>query len=108
MKEQRIHRNITHVPKVWGVTYSKLFLTLGGGLLITALGFSMASGAGTIVKIGIICLGGLITVALHGICWWYENQAGIIRDAPFLKKSANSQSVSLQINKFHKTESETN
>ncbi|MDR0310423.1 MAG: hypothetical protein LBJ21_02435 [Acidobacteriota bacterium] len=91
MKEQRIHRNIKHVPKVWGVTYSKLFLTLGCGLLITAAGYSICSGTGTAGRIGIICLGGLITAALHGVCWFLENQDRIDRDAPYLKNSVNSQ-----------------
>ena len=100
MRELRIHRNIRHVPRVWGVTYSRLFLTLGGGLLITALGFSMGSGAGTLVKIGIICLGGFITAALHGVCWFLENQDTIDRDVPFLKNSVNSQSASLQMSRL--------
>jgi hypothetical protein len=95
MRELRIHRNIQHVPKVWGVTYSKLFLTLGGGLLITAVGFSFGSGAGTAGKIGLICMGGLITAALHGVCWWFESQDKIDRDAPFLKNSVNPQTAVL-------------
>ena len=85
-----------HVPKVWGVSYSKLFLTLGGGLLITAVGFSIGSGAGTAGKIGIICMGGFITAALHGVCRWLDSQDVIDRDIPFLKGSVNSQSAALQ------------
>jgi hypothetical protein len=96
MRELRIHRDIKHVPRVWGVTYGKLFLTLGGGLLITALGFSMASGAGTLAKIGIICLGGFITAALHGLCWFMESRDRTDCDVPFLKGSVNSQTASLQ------------
>jgi hypothetical protein len=105
MKELRIHRNIQHVPKVWGVTYSKLFLTLGGGLLITAVGFSFGSGAGTVGKIGLICMGGLITAALHGVCWWFESRDKIDRDAPWLKSTANSQAASLQTLHFTASDS---
>jgi hypothetical protein len=105
MKELRIHGNIQHVPKVWGVSYSKLFLTLGGGLLITAVGFSFGSGAGTAGKIGLICIGGLFTAALHGVCWWLESRDKIDRDAPWLKSAANSQAASLQTIQFTASDS---
>jgi len=100
MTELRMCRHIRHVPKVWGVTYSKLFLSLGGGLLFTAVSFSIGSGAGTAGKIGIICLGALITAALHGVCFWFDNQDSNDRDTPFIKSTASSQSAALQITKI--------
>ncbi|PYV39677.1 MAG: hypothetical protein DMG09_08595 [Acidobacteria bacterium] len=51
MKETPIFRNIQHVPRVWGVTYLKLFATLGGGLLMTTLGFVFTPGATAVVKV---------------------------------------------------------
>ena len=96
MQERRAHRNIKHVPKVWGVTYTMLFLTLGGGLLITAAGFTLASGAGAVGKIGIICMGALVTAGIHGICWWRESRDKIDVEAKYLKNISNSQTASLQ------------
>ena len=45
MKETLIFRNIQHIPRIWGVTYPKLFATLGSGLFITSLGFFLTSEA---------------------------------------------------------------
>jgi len=97
MKETDIFRNIQHVPKVWGITYLKLFATLGSGLLATTLGFSMTSGATAVVKVIVIGLGVLVTLLLYGICFWIDNTDHLERDtAPFLKSEMNSQSLSLQ------------
>ena len=100
MEERRAHRNIKHVPKVWGVTYTMLFLTLGGGLLITAIGFTLGSDAGAVGKIGIICMGALVTTGIYGICRWRESQDKIDVEAKFLKNLANSQTASLQTIQF--------
>jgi len=97
MRELRICRNIQHVPKVWGVTYTKLFLSLGCGLLITAVGFSIGSGTGTVGKIGIICAGAVITASIHCVCRWFESRDMIDCDAPFLKFFANSQTSGIQV-----------
>jgi len=97
MKETTIFRNIQHVPKVWGVTYLKLFATLGTGLVATTLGFSMTSGASAMVKVVVIGLGVVITLLLYGICFWIDNTDQLDRDlSQFLKGEMNSQSLSLQ------------
>ena len=99
--ERPIFRNIQHVPKVWGVTYVKLFATLGSGLLATTLGFSLTSGATAIVKVMVIGLGVVTTLLLYGICFWIDNTDNLERDSSyFLKGEMNSQSLSLQRLRF--------
>ena len=95
--ERPIFRNIQHVPKVWGVTYLKLFATLGSGLLATTLGFSLTSGATAIVKVMVIGLGVVVTLLIYAICFWIDNTDHLERDfSCFLKSEMNSQSLSLQ------------
>ena len=97
MKETPIFRNIQHVPRVWGVTYPKLFATLGGGLLATTLGFVMTPGATAIVKLVVIGLGVTVTVVGYGVCFLIDNTDRLESDsAPFLKRELSSQSLSRQ------------
>jgi len=97
MKETPIFRNIQHVPRVWGVTYLKLFATLGSGLLATTLGFVLTPGATAVVKLMVIGLGIVATLLLYGVCFWIDNTDRLESDsASFLKGELNSQSLSLQ------------
>jgi hypothetical protein len=97
MKEKDIFRNIQHIPKVWGITYIKLFATLGVGLLFTTVGFSLTSGANTVVKVMVIGLGIAVPGILFAICFWLDNTDHLEKDAAFfLKANLNSQSLSLQ------------
>jgi hypothetical protein len=97
MKERDIFRNIQHIPKVWGITYLKLFATLGAGLLFTTVGFSLTSGANTVVKVMVIGLGIAVTGIIFAICFWLDNTDHLEKDsACFLKANLNSQSLSLQ------------
>jgi hypothetical protein len=97
MKERDIFRNIQHIPKVWGVTYIKLFATLGAGLLFTTVGFSLTTGANTFVKVMVIGLGIVVTGIIFAICFWLDNTDHLEKDsACFLKADQNSQSLSLQ------------
>lgn len=97
MKETSIFRNIQHVPRVWGVTYPKLFATLGFGLLATTLGFVLTPGATAVVKVMMIILGVITTVLGYGFCFWMDNTDRLeIDSACFLKSELNSQSLSLQ------------
>lgn len=97
MQERPIFRNIQHVPKVWGITYLKLFATLGSGLLVTTLGFSLTSGASAAAKVMMIGLGVVITLLIYGICFWIDNTDHLDRDlSNFLRSEMNSQSLSLQ------------
>ena len=97
MKETPIFRNIQHVPRVWGVTYVKLFATLGGGLLATTLAFALTPGATVVVKLIVIGLGVAATVFGYGVCFWIDNADRLESDSSsFLKRELNSQSMSLQ------------
>ena len=97
MKETPIFRNIQHVPRVWGVTYLKLFATLGGGLLATTLGFVLTPGATAVVKVMMIGIGVAATVLGYGICFWIDNTDRLESDsASFVKCELNSQSLSMQ------------
>jgi hypothetical protein len=101
MRERPIFRNIQHVPKVWGVTYLKLFATLGSGLLATTLGFSLTSGSTAVVKVMMIGLGVVTTLLIYGFCFWIDNTDHLEKDSsPFLKGEMNSQSLSLQRLRF--------
>jgi hypothetical protein len=101
MLERPIFRNIQHVPKVWGVTYLKLFATLGGGLLATTLGFSLTSGETAIMKVMVIGMGVVVTLLIYAICFWIDNTDHLERDSSyFLKAEMNSQSLSLQRLRF--------
>jgi hypothetical protein len=101
MTERPIFRNIQHIPKVWGVTYLKLFATLVSGLLATTLGFSLTSGATAITKVMVIGLGAIVTILIYAICFWIDNTDCLERDScTFLKNEMNSQSLSLQQLRF--------
>lgn len=97
MKESLIFRNIQHVPRIWGVTYLKLFPTLGGGLLVTTLGFILTPAESAAVKLMMLGLGVVATLALYGVSLWIDNSDPLERDsAPFIRREMNSQSLSLQ------------
>ncbi len=97
MKETQIFRNIQHIPRIWGVTYPKLFACLAGGLLATTLGFFLTSTGTVVVKVAVIALGVVATIVFYGICFFVDNTDRLERDsASFLKCELNSQSLSLQ------------
>ncbi len=97
MRETPIFRNIQHVPRIWGVTYPKLFASLAGGLLVTTLGFFTASGRTAIVKITVIGVGALATLLFYAASLWIDQGDPLEGlSTPFLKDEANSQSLSLQ------------
>ena len=97
MKETTIFRNIQHIPRVWGVTYPKLFATIGGGLLATTLGFILSPGARAIVKVMMIGLGVIATLLSYAVCFWMDNSDRLESDsASFIKGELNSQSLSMQ------------
>jgi hypothetical protein len=101
MKETLIFRNIQHIPRIWGVTYLKLFATLAGGLFITTLGFFLTSGATAVVKVAMIVVGIIATLLFYVICFWIDNTDPLERDsASFLKTDLSSQSLSLQRVRF--------
>lgn len=105
MAERGISRNVQHVPKVWGVTYIKLFASIGVGLLITTVGFVVNSKAGIIGRIFTLLLGSLVTFALYGLCFWFERQDPIARAVKYLKLRWHSHSASRQGTRIYKTQS---
>jgi hypothetical protein len=97
MNERNIFRNIQHVPRVWGVTYMRLFATLGFGLLMTTAGFTLSSGAGALGKVAVVGAGVVLTLAVYVVCLVIDKADALDHDhAPFLKGEMNSQSMSLQ------------
>ncbi len=98
MKETPIFRNIQHIPRIWGVAYPKLFASLGGGLLITTLGFFFVSEETAVVKVMVIGLGSAATLLLYLISLWIDHCDPLEHHCtPFLKNEANSQSLSSQL-----------
>jgi hypothetical protein len=105
MKETPIFRNIQHIPRVWGVTYLKLFPTLGGGLLVITLGFILTPQATAVGKLTVMGIGVAITLLVYALCFWIDNTDRLENDsAPFLKIEMNSQSLSLQRVRIHNRE----
>jgi hypothetical protein len=97
MKETPLFRNIQHIPRIWGVTYIKLFGSLGVGLLLTTAGFLFTNRATAIVKLAVIGSGILITAFLYAVSLWLDNRDPLERDsARFLKHELNSASLSLE------------
>ena len=97
MRETPIFRNIQHVPRIWGVSYVKLFGSLGIGLLVMTVSFALANRGSAFQKISVIVFGVLLTAALYGISFWLDNRDPLgSNTTPFLKHEFNSQSLSLQ------------
>jgi len=94
MTERPIFRNIQHVPKVWGVTYFKIFITLGIGLLFTTVAFSLAPGNSTAMKLSALGFGVLITALAFGVCIFIERQGEIVADPTGLKNVVSSHVIS--------------
>jgi len=74
-----------------------VFITLGGGLLITTAGFTLSSSAGIAGRIGSLCFGALCMVLTHGFFFLMEKKDTINRDTPWLKQSQSAQALSNQI-----------
>ena len=96
MRERRIFLNITHVPKIWGVPYPKVFITVGLLIFLTVGGNAMSGGTGTIVKIMIVAGSVLLAAALHIYFMLRERVDVLEQDVPFIKNELNSQDSSLQ------------
>jgi hypothetical protein len=105
MKETPLFRNIQHIPRIWGVTYIKLFGSLGLGLLLTTGGFLFTNRATAVVKLVMIGSGVILTAMLYAVSFWLDNQDPLESDsARFLKNELNSVSLSLQQIRFHAKE----
>ena len=69
MKETPIFRNIQHVPRIWGVTYLKLFASLGIGLLIMTVAFALVNRGSALLKIAIIVFAVSGALTFFNIGW---------------------------------------
>jgi len=96
MRERRIFLNITHVPKIWGVPYPKVFATVGLLIFTTVVGNALSSGSGTLVKVLIVLAAVILSGALHVFFIMTERVDLLEQDVPFIKNHLNSQSSSLQ------------
>ena len=97
MKETPIFRNIQHVPRIWGVTYLKLFASLGIGLLIMTVAFALVNRGSALLKIAIIVFAVLVTAGFYAVSFWFDNRDPLDSNTtPFLKREFNSQCLSLQ------------
>ena len=93
MSFKPIHRNLQHVPRIWGVSYWKLFASLFAMLFVTlgwfyvvARGFlALAAGAGT-------------GLASYGVSFWLDSRDPCqnLRRASFIRDWLTSYSVSNQ------------
>ena len=101
MRETPIFRNIQHVPRIWGVTYVKLFASLGIGLLIMTVAFALVNRGSALLKIAVIVLAVLLTAGFYAVSFWLDNRDPLDSNTtPFLKWEFNSQSLSLQCMKL--------
>lgn len=93
MSFKPIHRNLQHVPRIWGVSYWKLFASLFAMLFVTlgwfylvARGFlALAAGAGA-------------GLASYGVSFWLDSRDPCqnLRRASFIRDWLTSYSVSNQ------------
>ncbi len=96
MKETPLFRNIQHVPRIWGVTYVKLFASLGIGLLVITVSFAVATHGSAIQKICLIGLSVGVTVVIYIVSFWLDNRDPLESGLTFLRNEFNSQTLSLQ------------
>jgi len=96
MRERRIFLNITHVPRIWGVPYPKVFITVGLLIFTTVGGNAISGGAGTMVKMLVVAGSVLLAASLHVLFMYMERFDVLEQDVPFVKDELNSQDSSLQ------------
>ena len=64
-----IYRNVQHVPRIWGLTYSKLFASLGAMLLVMLIWMAAVSQGPAALAAGTLTL----AVAL-GLSGWLDRR----------------------------------
>ena len=96
MRERRIFLNIAHVPKIWGVPYPKVFITVGLLIFSTVGGNALSGGAGTIIKILVVAGSVLLAASLHVFFMLAERVDVLEQEISFIKNEHNSQDSSLQ------------
>ena len=67
MKLKAIHRNLQHVPRIWGVSYWKLFASLFATLLVMMVFFYTVSRGLLALAVGIG-----VGLGCYGISFWLD------------------------------------
>jgi hypothetical protein len=96
MRERRIFLNITHVPRIWGVPYPKVFTTVGLLVFSTVVGNALSGGSGTAVKMLVVLAAVVLSGSLHVFFILMERVDVLEQELPFVKDQLNSQNSSLQ------------
>lgn len=79
--QKRIFRNIQHEPRIWGITFGKVFGTLILSLVLVLLCQSFDAG-GLITAI----VGGGCAAVCYGLSFWLDNRDTTKKDqAPFVR-----------------------
>ncbi|MBN2432686.1 MAG: hypothetical protein JXQ27_14515 [Acidobacteria bacterium] len=93
MNVKPIHRNLQHVPRIWGVSYGKLFASLFAMLLMLMVCFY------TVANSGLALAAGLATgLAGYGISFWLDSRDPLARSGPglFIRPRLTALSLSNQ------------
>ncbi len=93
MKLKAIHRNLQHVPRIWGVSYWKLFASLFATLLVMMVFFYTVSRGLLALAVGIG-----VGLAAYGISFWLDSRDPLEqpKHSGFIRDSLTSYSVSNQ------------
>jgi len=93
MSYKAIHRNLQHMPRIWGVSYWKLFASLFATLLVMMVFFYTVSRGLAALAVGIG-----VGLAGYGISFWMDSRDPLEhqKHSRFIRDSLTSASVSNQ------------
>lgn len=93
MAYKPIHRNLQHQPRIWGVSFAKLFAVLFGMLLTMLAGFSVF-GQGWLA----LAVGAGLGLAGYALAWYLDSRDPLERRpaAGFIRHHLSSGSLSRQ------------
>jgi len=93
MKLKAIHRNLQHVPRIWGVSYWKLFASLFATLLVMMVFFYTVSRG-----LAALFVGAGVGLAAYGVSFWLDSRDPLEqpKHSAFIRDCLTSYSVSNQ------------
>ncbi len=93
MKLKAVHRNLQHVPRIWGVSYWKLFASLFATLLVMMVFFYTVSRG-----LAALFVGGGVGLAAYGVSFWLDSRDPLEqpKHSTFIRDCLTSYSVSNQ------------
>ncbi len=93
MKLKAIHRNLQHVPRIWGVSYWKLFASLFATLLVMMVFFYTVSRGLAALFVGVG-----VGLAAYGVSFWLDSRDPLEqpKHSVFIRDCLTSYSVSNQ------------